>query len=85
MISPDGCDLPICFISQKFSDTAKRWSTMDQEAYAIFFGVKKLSHYLRGQWFIIQPDHNNLVYIQSATGGRVGRWRLMLQEYDYIV
>ena len=85
MISPDGCELPICFISQKFSDTAKRWSTIDQEAYAIFFGVKKLSHYLRGQWFIIQTDHNNLVYIQNASEGKVGRWRLLLQEYDYII
>lgn len=72
-------------ISQKLSGPATRWSTIDQEAYAIFFAVTKLAHYLRGQWFVIQTDHNNLKYIQNAAEGKVGRWRLLLQEYDYIV
>ena len=25
------------------------------------------------------------MYIQSASEGKVGRWRLLLQEYDYII
>lgn len=84
-IAPDGSERIIAFLSQRFSDTATRWSTLDQEGYAIFFGVKGFSHYVRGHWFILDTDHNNLRYIQQATEGKVARWRLLLQEYDFIV
>lgn len=81
----DGVDKPICFLSKKLSGPASRWSTIDQEAFAIFHGITSLSHYLRGHPFMVETDHNNLVYIQKSQDGRVGRWRLALQEYTFIV
>jgi hypothetical protein len=37
---------PIGFESQKFSPQATRWSTIEQEAFGIYNGVKKFSYYL---------------------------------------
>ncbi len=36
----------IAVLSHKFSGAATRWPTIEQEAYAIFFGVKKLEFLL---------------------------------------
>ena len=70
-IAPDGSERIIAFLSQRFSDTATRWSTLDQEGYAIFFGIKGFSHYIRGHWFILDTDHNNLRYIQQTYSRRI--------------
>jgi hypothetical protein len=80
-----GIEQPICFVSKKLSPEARRWSTIDQEAFAIFYAVTSLRHYLFGHPFVIETDHNNLQYISKYVDGRVGRWRLALQEYDFIV
>ena len=81
----NGRERPICFLSKKLSPAASRWSTIDQEAFAIFYAITSLSHYLRGHKFLVETDHNNLVYIAKSQDGRVARWRLALQEYDFIV
>jgi hypothetical protein len=76
----EGAERPsLAFVSQKFSGAASRWSTIDQEVYVVVFAV-----YLRGHQFVIQTDHHNLFFIMSSLSGRVGRWRLELQEYDYL-
>ena len=81
----NGVERPIAFVSQKFSGPATRWATVDQEAYAIVFAVKKLEPYLRGQKFIVQTDHKNLTYVLKSDVGRVVRWRLLLQEFEFVV
>ena len=80
-----GVECPVAFVSQKFSDEASRWSTIDQEAYAVYFALQQWSGYLRGQQFVVQTDHKNLVYVAKSDVGRVARWRLFLQEFDFVV
>ena len=81
----DGVEQPIIYISQKFSDAATRWSTIEQEAYGIYIAIMKLESYLLGHHFIIETDHRNLVYMAEATAPKVVRWRLRMQEFDYII
>lgn len=81
----DGREEPIIFLSQRFSGAATRWSTIEQEAYAIFWAVTKLESYLLGHHFNIETDHRNLLYMTDATAPKVVRWRLRLQEYDFQV
>lgn len=81
----DGKEEPILFLSQRFSGAATRWSTIEQEAYAIFWAVMKLESYLLGHYFHIETDHRNLLYMSDATAPKVVRWRLRLQEYDFQV
>jgi hypothetical protein len=42
----DGKEYPIQFLSKSFS-VQKRWSTIEQEAYAIFYSLNEFEHLLR--------------------------------------
>ena len=45
------------FLSHKLSDTQRRWSVIEKEAYAIYFALQKLDPYLHGADFEIRTDH----------------------------
>lgn len=81
----DGTEEPVCFVSKAFSPAETRWSTIEQEAFAIFFGITSLSHHLLGHRFLVETDHRNLVFMDKATAPKIVRWRLRLQEYDFEV
>ena len=38
----DGVEHPVVFLSETFSEVATRWSTLEQEAYAIYWAVMNL-------------------------------------------
>ncbi len=71
--------------SEKVSSQASRWSTINQEAYAIYYAIRKLISYLRGHRLVVQTDYRNLLFINQTDTGRVGRWRLLLQEFEYAI
>ena len=37
----DEAEFPVAFLSHTFTDTQRRWSTPEQEAYGIYFAIKK--------------------------------------------
>jgi hypothetical protein len=76
---------PVAFVSKAFSPTEARWTTLEQECYAIYHCITALSHHLLGHKFTVETDHKNLVYLDKATSPKVVRWRLRLQEYDFEV
>jgi RNase H-like domain found in reverse transcriptase len=74
---------PIASISHKFSGAAVNWDTFKQEAFALYFGVSKLSYYLRGKEFLLETDHRNLLWIESSHVPIVVRWRVLLQSFTF--
>ena len=42
---------PVLYLSRKFSEAAKKWSTIEQEYWAIVYAVHSLSSYLLGRHF----------------------------------
>ena len=56
-------ETPIGFISKSLDDVQRRWSTIEKEAYAIFYTVTKWEHHLRDIHFTLQTDHRNLTFI----------------------
>ncbi|GFX91307.1 retrovirus-related Pol polyprotein from transposon 297 [Trichonephila clavipes] len=69
----EGEEHPIVFLSKKFSKAERNYSTVERELAAIIFGLKRLKHYLDGQKFIIETDHNPLkCYMKGNTRNR---WR----------
>ena len=82
---PNGPVLPITCISKKLSDTQKRYSTLEREAYGIVWAVEKLSFYLLGNFFIIETDHKPLTYMNSTSKSKdkIRRWQLMLLNFNY--
>ena len=41
----DGTEFPIAFLSQTFTDTQRKWSTTEQEAYRVYYAVTKWNYY----------------------------------------
>ena len=76
---------PLGFISKSLSDTEKRWSVFEKEAYAIYYACKKWEHYLRGYHFLLFTDHRNLTFLNRPPSEKVMRWRLAIQELDFAV
>ncbi|GBL72889.1 Retrovirus-related Pol polyprotein from transposon 17.6 [Araneus ventricosus] len=77
---------PIMFLSKKFSKTEQNYSTTERECSSIIFAVQKLRFHLDGhQKFVIQTDHNPLVWLDKnvGTNPRLLRWALILQTFNY--
>eukprot|EP00762_Andalucia_godoyi_P008723 ANDGO_04722.mRNA.1 Retrovirus-related Pol polyprotein from transposon 17.6 len=80
-----GDERPVCYLSRAFTPAESRWSTIEQEAFAVYFCVTSLSHYLLGHNFIVETDHRNLLYLEKSVVPKLIRWRLRLQEYDFTI
>ncbi|GFY71022.1 retrovirus-related Pol polyprotein from transposon 17.6 [Trichonephila inaurata madagascariensis] len=81
----NGEEHPILYLSKKFSRVKRNYSTVERELAAIIFGLKRLKHYLDGQRFIIETDHNPLKYLNKMGGSnpRLQRWVLCLQPFNF--
>ena len=80
----DGVEKPLYFLSHKLSDTQTRWSTIEKEAFAIYFALQKLDHYLHGAEFVIKCDHMPLKYVLDAPmqNRKIQLWVLSIAGYN---
>ena len=76
---------PILIASQKFSPQARNWTTIEQEAYGVYFAVYKASYYLRCKEFVIETDHANLQWMEASIVPKIMRWRVYLQSFNFSV
>ena len=76
---------PVSFASRKLLDREKRYSVLERECLAVVWGIKKFKMYLYGVEFILQTDHQSLVYLDRAKfeNDRVMRWAMFLQNYRF--
>ena len=75
--------LPISFDSQKFSGAATRWHTLEKEAFGCYFGIFKNAYLLRCKPFVLETDHNNLIWIEASSVPKVMRWRIFMQSFVF--
>ena len=63
------------------------WSISDKECLAVIEGIKAYHHYLANDHFDVYTDHIALKWLQSIkqTTGRLARWSLMLQGYNFTI
>ena len=86
LAQPDGkMDFPVYFASRRFSKAEQGYSTTEREALGMVFSVQKFRHYLLGKLFHFYVDHQALLYLINKVliQGRLMRWMLFLQEYDF--
>ncbi len=76
-------DILIALMSRSLTDTQRRWSTIEREAFAIVEAFKKFAYLLRDVKFTLHTDHKNLVYIRDEGSSKVVGWKLDVQEYDF--
>ena len=56
----DGSERPVGYVSRSLNDAERNYSTLEKEALAIIFGVKKFHQFLYGYSFTIKTDHKPL-------------------------
>ena len=80
-----GNDFPIAYYSRKFLPREERYSTVEKECLAIKLGVQAFRVYLLGRNFIVQTDHQALVWLDRLkdNNARLTRWSLALQPYSF--
>ena len=79
----DGKEIPISFLSKTLSRVERKWSTIEKEAYAIFYALSKWEMYLRDTHFTLKTDHANLTYLRTEHKQKVQRWKLAIQQYSF--
>ena len=83
---PNG-DLPVAYLSKKFTTTQMNWPATEQECYAIIYAIEKWHKYLDGREFIIETDHKPLLpfNMKQQLNAKCERWRLKLQQYKFTI
>jgi hypothetical protein len=75
--------VPIEFASRKLTPAEVKWNTTEKELFAVKWALEHWSHFLLGRHFVVLTDHANLQYLQSQDVGKVARWALYLQAFDF--
>ncbi|KAM7309043.1 uncharacterized protein ISCGN_012674 [Ixodes scapularis] len=78
---------PVAFASQTLTPAQRNYSVAERECLAIVYALKRFDMYLDGATFQIQCDHLALSWLKRLQNpaGRLARWALMLQRYDYTI
>jgi transposase InsO family protein len=80
----EGQEKPIAFASLKLTDTQMHWSTIEREAFAVIWALKRFRSWIFLSKIIIYSDHNPLSYLTDASpkSAKLTRWALALQEFN---
>ena len=80
-----GEEHPLAYGSWKLLPREVNYSAIEREGLAIVEVVQQFRVYLEGNPFVIQTDHNPLAHLARIkdTHGRIARWLLVLQPYEY--
>lgn len=77
---------PIAFASRTLNKAETNYSTIEKEALAIIWAIRKYKPYLFGNQFKLFTDHKPLTFIKtSMKNNRILHWRLELENYQYTV
>ena len=73
------------YASRRLSTVEKNYSTTKREALGMIYSINKFRHHLLGRKFTFHVDHSAPLYLvnKQALTGRLARWILLLQEFDF--
>ena len=86
-VDTEGLERPIAFALSKLTDVQTRWSTIEKEAYAVIFSLRKFDVNVFGCKIHLFTDHNPLQYLVTCApnSSKLTRWALSLSRYDITV
>ena len=78
---------PVAYASRKLLAREEAYATVEKECLALVWAIQKFQRYLYGKQFIIETDHQPLLYLNKAkvSNARLMRWALLLQPYRFTV
>lgn len=79
----DGFEHPITYASKKLTKTESNYSTIQREALAIIWAVRKFRDYIYGRKFLLRTDHKPLTFIMTSTKPKCSRWALELSDFQF--
>lgn len=84
-VMADGQEHPIAYFSKKLNAAQRKYSVTELECYAAVLSVKNFRPYVELMPFTIITDHASLKWLmgQKDLSGRLGRWSLKLQSFDF--
>ncbi len=74
---------PVAYASRKLLNRERAYSSIEKECLALVWGVQKYQTYLYEKPFVVETDHQPLIFMQKAkvANARIMRWALALQPY----
>ena len=74
-------------MSHTFTETQRKWSITEQEAYGVYYAITKWNYYLQGADITVQNDHKPLVKFLNGknVNNKVNRWSLEFTTYNITI
>lgn len=77
--------LPIIFMSAKLNEAQKKYHVVERECLSLILALEKFRYYIQGSHVTVNTDYNSLTWLKNYKDptGRIARWALRLQAYDF--
>lgn len=77
----------IAYISRSLNKNERNFTTTERECLAVIYAIERFRAYVEGAKFTVVTDHYSLKWLKELKSptGRLARWSLRLQQYDYEV
>ena len=81
----NGKEVVIAYNGPGLNQAEQNYSTTEREALALVEGIKKFQPYLHNHKVIVVTDHSSVRWLMNVkdASGRLARWALLLQQYDF--
>ena len=82
----DGMERVVSYASRALADNERSYKMWELEALAVVWSMQLFGWYFYGSKIIVRTDNNAVEHVlKNAKTGRMLRWALQLQEWDYAV